>query len=246
MSSLLETLYILSDSLSQSPLGAPPSSKSNYRYLSTFLSDLTPLCTTHPILFAPHLQNLLSFLPPIILPSVDCGPTPTVGRPFPNAGNRQGEFIFPPPVSTPLQDASDETDERSALRLSALEFMISLTEARPNMIKKVSGWTEITVRACLEGMGEFDEDDSLDAWLREDVSKQIALFISSCNFICLAIIKFQLYRDRLDACAIRTSNWSSCMRDGWEIGSSTRISGKDHLFTWLLLWHFSVSSTSSL
>ena len=67
-----------------------------------------------------------------------------------------------------------ERDERSTLRLSALEFMISLSEAKPNMVRKVSGWTDIIVRACLEGMGEFDEDETemsgLESWLREDVS----------------------------------------------------------------------------
>lgn len=39
------------------------------------------------------------------------------------------------------------------------------------MVKKVAGWVDIIVRACLEGMGELDEDDAggLDAWLAEDV-----------------------------------------------------------------------------
>lgn len=37
------------------------------------------------------------------------------------------------------------------------------------MVRKVTGWTEIIVRACLEGMGEFEEDDNLDTWLKEDV-----------------------------------------------------------------------------
>ena len=39
------------------------------------------------------------------------------------------------------------------------------------MVRKVSGWTEIIVRACLEGMGEFDEDETggLEAWLKDDV-----------------------------------------------------------------------------
>jgi hypothetical protein len=165
MSPMLETLYALSDSLTQPPLGT--SSKSNFHYLSTFLSDLTPLCTTHPILFAPHLQNLLALLPPIVLPALDCGPTPTVGKPFPTMGH-QGAFILPPPTIA-MQDQNDGNDERSTLRLSALEFMVSLTEARPNMVRKLTGWTEIIVRACLEGMGEFEEDDSLDAWLRDDV-----------------------------------------------------------------------------
>jgi hypothetical protein len=42
------------------------------------------------------------------------------------------------------------------------------------MVRKVSGWTDIIVRACLEGMGEFDEDETeisdLKFWLWEDVS----------------------------------------------------------------------------
>lgn len=37
------------------------------------------------------------------------------------------------------------------------------------MVNKVHGWADVIVRACLEGMGELD-DDTLDAWLREDVS----------------------------------------------------------------------------
>jgi hypothetical protein len=57
-------------------------------------------------------------------------------------------------------------------RLSALEFMINLSEARPNIVCKVSGWTEIIiiVRVCLEDMSEFDEETSgLEGWLKEDV-----------------------------------------------------------------------------
>jgi len=39
------------------------------------------------------------------------------------------------------------------------------------MVRMVSGRTEVRVRACLEGMGELDEDqtDGLEAWLGEDV-----------------------------------------------------------------------------
>jgi hypothetical protein len=39
------------------------------------------------------------------------------------------------------------------------------------MVRKVSGWTEIIVRACLEGMGEFDDEETsgLEGWLKEDV-----------------------------------------------------------------------------
>jgi hypothetical protein len=48
------------------------------------------------------------------------------------------------------------------------------------MVRKVPGWTDIIDRACLEGMGEFDEDETelsgLEIWLREDVSKLLSLF----------------------------------------------------------------------
>ncbi|KDR69484.1 hypothetical protein GALMADRAFT_128597 [Galerina marginata CBS 339.88] len=192
MAPMLDTLPALANSLSQPPLGSSTSSSpktSNYHYLSTFLSTLTPLTSTHPILFAPHLQSLLTFLPSLTLPPVDCGPTPTLGRPFPPGGGGSGgrlgggsAFVFPPPgVSSSSEDredeeadadADEERDERSTLRLSTLEFMISLSEARPNMVRKVPGWTEIIVRACLEGMGELDEDETagLEGWLREDPS----------------------------------------------------------------------------
>ena len=68
-------------------------------------------------------------------------------------------------------EKDDERDKRSTLRLSALEFMISLSEARPNMVWKVRGWTDIIVHACLEGMGEFDGEEisDLESWLGEDV-----------------------------------------------------------------------------
>jgi importin-5 len=79
-------------------------------------------------------------------------------------------------------EKDDEHDERSTLRLSALEFMISLSEAGPNIVRKVLGWTDVIVRACLEGMGEFDEDvteiSGLEVWLREDV----------CNFLSFRCI----------------------------------------------------------
>ncbi|TFK20034.1 ARM repeat-containing protein [Coprinopsis marcescibilis] len=181
---ILDTVHSLSQSLSQPPIGAASSTnpKSNCHHLSTFLAALTPLCSTHPSLFAPHLNALLSFLPSLILPAVDSGPTPTVGRPFPvgNGGKGGSAFVFPPADSISESSGNDENaeddggseedDERASLRLAALEFMVSLSEAKPGMVKKVNGWVEIIVRACLEGMGEFDEDESVDVWLKEDPS----------------------------------------------------------------------------
>ena len=48
--------------------------------------------------------------------------------------------------------------------------LMCLSEDRPKAVRNVSGWTDIIVRACLEGMGEFDEETSgLEVWLKEDV-----------------------------------------------------------------------------
>lgn len=182
---MLDTLPALA-----TPSQNPSQSHSNTHYLSKFLTTLTPLCSSHPSLFEPHLQALLRFLPALLTPAADCGPTPTVAKPFPISGDggsngRQTAFVFPPtsplapsggeashdPSAEPNDSADD--DERAALRLATLEFMVSLSEARPGMVKKVSGWVGVIVRACLEGMGEFDESEStnegLQSWLNDDV-----------------------------------------------------------------------------
>ncbi|RXW25102.1 hypothetical protein EST38_g773 [Candolleomyces aberdarensis] len=194
---LLETIHYLSQNLNSSPLSPPQANNnstppSNTQHLTNFLSDLTPLCSSNPALFQPHLQPLLSFMPQLILPAVDCGPTPTVSRPFPGpssasssgSGGRQGAFVFPIPGESSSSSSNgdnsededdgnsrEEDDERAALRLAALEFMVSLSEARPSMVKKVTGWVEALARACLEGMGELDEEhEGVVEWLAEDPS----------------------------------------------------------------------------
>ncbi|KAJ7247863.1 armadillo-type protein [Mycena haematopus] len=222
MHPILETLHSLAQMLptasslatahpSRSATLSSPASEagpSPYVNLTTFLTALTPLCSTHPSLFQPHLQALLSFFPSLILPSADPGPTPTVSRPFPsdgegNTSDRQGAFVFPPPESphasspptsagvggatrtTPTSASFDgaaqspaerdlDADERQTLRLAALEFMVSLSEARAGMVKRIDGWVGIMVRACLEGMGEFEEGDGLEGWLEEDPSANSA------------------------------------------------------------------------
>ncbi|KAJ7512803.1 armadillo-type protein [Mycena galericulata] len=243
MHPMLETLHSLAQMLPTAgslatahPSRAPPlrgpssdDGPSPYANLTAFLTTLTPLCSTHPSLFAPHLQALLSFFPSLILPSADCGPTPTVSRPFPidggegNTADRQGAFVFPPPQSphapttppasagaagstqaTPTSGAFDgdapaerdlDADERQTLRLAALEFMVSLSEARPGMVKRIDGWVGIMVRACLEGMGEFDEGDGLAGWLEEDPSTNSAAEAES------APAMYEQSLDRL-ACAV--------------------------------------------
>lgn len=139
-----------------------------HTHLPGFLSTLTPLASSNPALFEPHLPALLKFLPSLILPSVDSGPTPTVARPNPDSQ----AFTFPPPSAADIKGkgpaTTDEDEETIEVRKAALEFMVSLSEARPNMVRKVDGWTAAVVRGCLEGMGEIEEDD-MEIWLEADV-----------------------------------------------------------------------------
>jgi len=64
--------------------------------------------------------------------------------------------------------ADDEDEEVAEVRSAALEFMVSLSEARPSMVRGVEGWVSVLVRGCLDGMGQL-RDDELEAWLDADV-----------------------------------------------------------------------------
>ncbi|KAH8827725.1 armadillo-type protein [Flagelloscypha sp. PMI_526] len=152
---MLDTLPTLASSL-QATSGSP--AKTNQVWLTLFLQEIVGLATSHPHYFAPHLQTLLGFIPPLILPlQVDAGPTPTGGKTLPRVSTVGG---------------STQKRDRSALRLAALEFMISLSESRPWSVKKVPGWSETLVRACLEGMAELDESkEAEEEWLNDDPSK---------------------------------------------------------------------------
>jgi hypothetical protein len=133
-------------------------------HLPAFLNTLTPLASLHPRLFAPHLPALLAFLPQLLLPLPDAGPTPTVARPFPSPGRA---FAFPPVQGAgSVQEEADEEVEE--VRRAALEFMVSLSEARPGMVRGVEGWVSVLVRGCLDGMGAL-RDDELETWLEADV-----------------------------------------------------------------------------
>lgn len=65
------------------------------------------------------------------------------------------------------EDSMAMDEEKGDVRKATLKFMISLSEAKPGMAKKVNGWAAI-VRRCLEGIGERGNDD-LEVWLDADV-----------------------------------------------------------------------------
>lgn len=135
-------------------------------HLKTFLSSLTSLCSSRPQLFAPHLPALLSFLRALIMPTADPGPTPTVAKPFPATSR---SFSFPPEQTQSDEENSEtaEDEDKEQVRRAALELMVSLSEARPSMVRGIEGWTPAIVRACLEGMAELPEN-GLEIWLETD------------------------------------------------------------------------------
>ncbi|KAG1751985.1 hypothetical protein EDD22DRAFT_972561 [Suillus occidentalis] len=95
-------------------------------HLKSFLSSLTPLCSSHPNLFVPHMNVLLSFLRGLIMPSVDLGPTPTVAKPFPGTSS---SFTFPPggPDTSRTPDDSDEVTEDEEKESDRLRYFRKTT-----------------------------------------------------------------------------------------------------------------------
>lgn len=75
------------------------------------------------------------------------------------------------------EEISEEKDEA---RKAVLEFMISLSEARPGMIRRSGAvgeaWVRSVVRGCLEGMGEIGGSEA--AWESADVRIWIVSFLS--------------------------------------------------------------------
>ena len=60
--------------------------------------------------------------------------------------------------------------------------MVSLSEARPNMVRRVDGWTAAVVRGCLEGMGDIPEED-MEIWLEADVRASSRLCFGCCMLL---------------------------------------------------------------
>lgn len=132
--------------------------------LPKLLAKLTVVAEKCPALFEPHLQPLLTFLPPLLLSGEDVS-TPTGAEPS-SAGQ---SFNFPPESSPNMREANSTDEGTEATRKAALEFMVTLTEAKAEMLIKAEGWVEASITACLERMCEL-RDESLNVWLETEVS----------------------------------------------------------------------------
>jgi hypothetical protein len=113
---MLETVHAPLQSLSQHST----TTKTVYQQITQFFTTLTPLCTSHPTLFAPYLQAILSFHPQLTLPAVDSGLTPTVSVPLPLSASKQSAFEFSPPMcpSARKPELDEEAEARSTTRLT--------------------------------------------------------------------------------------------------------------------------------
>ena len=127
-----------------------------------FVSLLMQLAMTNCILFQPHLQPLLELLAPIITNGSILTPKGANAKPMPNSG-------VPSSIETCVSSGADiaDTEMSKEIMRKALEFMITLSEANPGMVKNVGGWSPAIVTGCLEGMASRDDD--LDKWLEADV-----------------------------------------------------------------------------
>jgi len=130
-----------------------------------------------------------------------------VARPFPGTQS----FTFPPTPNGDLPDDDELDEEAEEVRKAALEFMISLSEARPAMVRRVDGWVSAMVRGCLGGMGEL-RDDELSTWLDADVRGPF----SEPYFFCspIQLILFLLISQRMIP---RTIRIRTCTSKPWTV-----------------------------
>ena len=96
--------------------------------------------------------------------------------------------------------------------------MISLSEAKPAMVRRTDGWVSAIVRGCLGGMGEL-RDDELASWLDADV--RVLNSYKTEYFFTLGIPAAGggSHGRYVPAC-VRTIARQARMRSGWKGGSA--------------------------
>lgn len=109
--------------------------------------------------------------------------TPTASNPHGTVTNNVNNprFLFPPPPhvvhglngrtsAAPPRVVTPEDEARDEMRRAALELLVSLSEARPAMVRECPGWVNGVVRCCLEGMAEVRDEggDATSRWADTD------------------------------------------------------------------------------
>jgi len=159
--------------------------------LPRFLSSLNQLVMHKPGLFQPHLQPLLNFLGPQILPDLDAVSTPTESKPFPSNETSA-------PSSAMASDEAPGLDEdKEATMRAALEFMITLVQAG-SALQNIGDWISAILKGCLEGMAILGSD-TIEEWLEADEVR--TLYLSAHNYLMMD----------LTPCRLLAGSWTTPM-----------------------------------
>ncbi|TFK36038.1 hypothetical protein BDQ12DRAFT_687533 [Crucibulum laeve] len=118
------------------------------------------------MIFAPALPSAGNFPPGVDTSCNLLRTTSTAGNSLPSSSNSstgKSALVFSAPGSSSFhlqssdfqedvesEDEVVDANKRATLQLDALEFIISLSEAKSGMVRKATGWVEAVVRACLE------------------------------------------------------------------------------------------------
>ena len=71
------------------------------------------------------------------------------------------------PNGRPVEDKESDKEAKEVHK-APLEFMTSLSEAKPAMVCHTGSWVSAIMHRCLGRMGEL-QDDELASWLDADV-----------------------------------------------------------------------------
>ena len=163
-------------------------------------------CDLKPTPLPPPHPRPATFLPSLLLPAVDAGPTPTVARLNPGGGST---FAFPPVAQSSNGNEHEGSSEEAEVRKAALESITTLSESKPVMLKSMKGWVKIVVRGCVENMGEIPEEDT-ETWLDAEVGPAFLSCSSAFAVLTAPVAHVIEYVPHLLLCVALRHSFSSC------------------------------------
>ena len=160
---------------------------------------------TRPILIPPLPNARYPPLPTLIsIPKIHINPNtpsplPLLGSlPAPTAGGPKSSAVAAAAASGEAdEDGMAMDQEREAVRKAALEFMISLSEPKSAMVRKIDGWTAAIVRGVLwKGWESSQMIISMYGWKL----MYVAPFMESCFILSLYSLPRTQWTTRIRMC----------------------------------------------
>jgi hypothetical protein len=147
--------------------------------LPMFISPLKMLVFARPLLFQPHLNDLLTFFGPFVMTDTGECKTPTEDKPATEIPSNFGDAM-----SQRVKDDDEEVSKEA--RKAVLEFMIDLSTVKSAIVRDVEGWIPAVIRSCLEGMADVSDYGDLEL-MEDDVRRRHFLQylkLRYCNLFC--------------------------------------------------------------